>query len=1438
MAVLLKNQILKHLSKFTKNLSGDKINLSTLKGEGELSNLELNEDILTQLLELPTWLRITKAVCNHVRVKIQWTKLKSQPIRLYLDEVIVETETCEQPRPPNNQSQQAVSMANYDVVTRAGGKYGFVDRVMDGIYVHVNSVVVKLNSHKFQASLQLSRVTVQSMTPTWQAPNDLRSTRIRDAGRGEVLLFKEIEWQTTRIEATAVGLGDDFLTPLRLIANQAKIRIVVKKRLIDSTIISSRLTFLLDDLLWVLTITQLKAAILYANSLKEVIERSSQQSKRLAAEKLKKQGYIPDSTNMQQQQQQRQANERQESTTAKYFTKFDVLSTSYHLITSHFDLHLCDDSSPDQEEEKRHWKINGGSMQITFFKLSIDFYPFHPAGGERKKWYRYADNIGSRNPWVQKLFTEFREEAVKLRRVVESSPMHSSSSAPSLLANQPMPSSPGATNKRNLSPSNSKSVQSSPVHGPNQAQRNSLGSRSAQASPQHQAQVAPHQAQVNKSSTRLLESCFVFKVEDMTIYMVSMPGQKRTGPKKLLCSDKQKLHLPPEMSMLHVEYTDYFFPEGLEYPVPHSNIYVMVNPVRVTLDFLTLLWSNVFLLTLSNSLDMDFDDSAPKEHVDIKAEFLMPRVIALAEEKIDNQPDRPDAVQLQISKLVVSNRRTEDKMTREDLKAFLNQYNAGKLFSQTEFPNDDDHHGPGEEWIPASIRDHALAKDDPYIDKTVKVLLNHNTSGLKLSPSDASLQDPHHVHHHLPFHQLNCNSLKRLADSDIWSAAADQVWLEFLGVPNSKNRPAPFVEAVPITLWLSSRIDPKQCDNVTRAFHNKVNTLNPATLNPTARNGELHQGINASQAPLGPVSTQYVFDNPDIQCDKNGSDHHGDTRHVSGSGDKHVPQRQQDGTDHRHHAHDGNSSATSHQKYPFQEEDRRPTKLSISGCDSNGSRANNKKLSRADSFHESDHSLPECPSHVKARGDDIYERAEQCSDRRRGRQNADSDVGYHQSRHRKEKHREDSRSNSSPPLLPTESYSRRREESRERVSKERRMRHSSSSSAEGGGGRKSGEVDGRSSGEGQVSSDSFRSAEERKNGRDGRRSEEYYFDEERVKPKRREGSSGRSKDDRFHRSGSRERRVFYERQVKEANRRSPKDEEDRASPRDVYDRKSARDRSRETVERRRDMLEGTNFERSSLKSNKRDQMDGIPLSRRLSRDRDGGMSDDATDIRRRRHRSHSRGGESDASREKRVTDGDHGRSRYTPDDPEFRTRAGDPVRSKNSDADCDNDRFSPASHSSLETLGRDGGQSLVADELKAGSNQREENTDSRPDETWDRTSKRLPPEGCKSQEDVCCGSGGSKTRPEVERNICVLTKIYDKLRIQLNHFQYLFLLRLSESFAAFQNDLTSNLGSLTSGASKKQSITEASQAQPPAITMIPLMIKELEFAVVCPYQMH
>lgn len=47
----------------------------------------------------------------------------------------------------------------------------------------------------------------------------------------------------------------------------------------DCNVLASKLLFILDDLLWVLTDSQLKAVIRYAKSLSEAMEKSAQQRK-------------------------------------------------------------------------------------------------------------------------------------------------------------------------------------------------------------------------------------------------------------------------------------------------------------------------------------------------------------------------------------------------------------------------------------------------------------------------------------------------------------------------------------------------------------------------------------------------------------------------------------------------------------------------------------------------------------------------------------------------------------------------------------------------------------------------------------------------------------------------------------------------------------------------------------------------------------------------------------------------------------------------------------------------------------------------------------------------------------------------------------------------------------------------------------------------------
>ena len=86
-------------------------------------------------------------------MKIQWTKLKSEPIRLYLDEVVVEMETCADLRTPPGEEGGGGGGGMPQMP--AGGKYGFTDRVIDGIFLSINSIHVRLKSEAFNASIQV-----------------------------------------------------------------------------------------------------------------------------------------------------------------------------------------------------------------------------------------------------------------------------------------------------------------------------------------------------------------------------------------------------------------------------------------------------------------------------------------------------------------------------------------------------------------------------------------------------------------------------------------------------------------------------------------------------------------------------------------------------------------------------------------------------------------------------------------------------------------------------------------------------------------------------------------------------------------------------------------------------------------------------------------------------------------------------------------------------------------------------------------------------------------------------------------------------------------------------------------------------------------------------------------------------------------------------------
>ncbi|KFR10196.1 UHRF1-binding protein 1, partial [Opisthocomus hoazin] len=709
--------------RFTKNLSPDKINLSTLKGQGQLTNLELDEEVLQNVLELPTWLAITRVYCNKASIRIQWTKLKTHPICLYLDKVEVEMRTCEEPRPPNGQSPIALAAGQ--------SEYGFAEKVVEGMFIVVNSITIKIHSKAFHASFELWQLQGYSVNPNWQQ-SDLRLTRITDPQRGEVLTFKELTWQTLRIEADATDSGDQdpVTTPLRLITNQGRIQISLKRRTKDCNVVASKLMFLLDDLLWVLTDSQLKAMMKYAESLSEAMEKSAQQRKSLAPESVQ---ITPPAPSTQQSWSQPFGVSPNASSIGQYFDKHDMKESSYHLLISRLDLHICDDSHTRESGALKHGML-GGAMQLTFRRMAFDYYPFHRAGDACKHWVRYSEAMETRGQWAQKLVSEFQSKIEKL--YAEMDP---------------------AFSRTPLSPFKRKPDTSLSPH----------------RSPLEKGRVPPTSLPRLRHPpwNRLRSSCVVVRVDDLDVHQVSTAGQQSKKPSTLLSCSRKFFKLPDQVSAIHIEFTEYYFPDNQDFPVPCPNLYVQLNGLMLTLDTASMLWINLFCLDLYRSLEQfkaiyKLEDSGKHdEHVDVRLDGFRLKLNIPVEKKVTDHQDRPQTLCVCASEMTATNTRHAPFCSCQDLQSLFRKFASSEFFhsSYTKFPRSQDNFS----LLHTLFLRHAYEVDDRPQKHTGFPQLLHKTS----------------------------------ASEDLWSMNFTELFLDFEGAESSKGRALSFIDPFPLSVW-------------------------------------------------------------------------------------------------------------------------------------------------------------------------------------------------------------------------------------------------------------------------------------------------------------------------------------------------------------------------------------------------------------------------------------------------------------------------------------------------------------------------------------------------------------------------------------------------------------------------------------------------------------
>lgn len=218
---------------------------------------------------------------------------------------------------------------------------------------------------------------------------------------------------------------------LRMIANETKIRIAFKRNMSDSSLMHTRISVHLGDVIWILTQSQLRALSRLIQTLMDAAVRTAQRTR----EEREKESEGSTSSSMEsivsapgdtplghklshhQEEQRRQSKKKNNKTSnsskkskalsakemkinqriADYrngklnIPKYEVIQNSFHLRSGKIDLQLCNDVIKEDGSRKVQ-----GSMLIQLTELVVDVYMDQPVGVGRAQW-NMANDLTAKN---------------------------------------------------------------------------------------------------------------------------------------------------------------------------------------------------------------------------------------------------------------------------------------------------------------------------------------------------------------------------------------------------------------------------------------------------------------------------------------------------------------------------------------------------------------------------------------------------------------------------------------------------------------------------------------------------------------------------------------------------------------------------------------------------------------------------------------------------------------------------------------------------------------------------------------------------------------------------------------------------------------------------------------------------------------------------------
>ncbi|KAH9285877.1 UHRF1-binding protein 1-like [Echinococcus granulosus] len=538
-----------------------------------MENLELNEDVLMELLGFPKWLRIKSAICAHIYVKIPWTNLRSRPIVMIVDSVTVEVEVLEKVYQINGSD----SVPSYRLST---GRYGMVERVIDGISIRIHELIAELKSKLFKASVNLSHISISSKKPSWDS-GPLNFGFIPLPERNSILIFKEISWESTRFEADGLA---DRTTPIKVIINRARLRVILKKQLSDSSFVCGKMVLLVESLLWVLTVSQLEAAIVFLKSIKQSLQLSAELKRRLGSSKTKptpsRLGGPTGTALRSASQGQPVVGRVTDPRLIQYFEFYDVKEDSFHLQASLIEVHFCEDTLCASSVSTQ--LVNGGSVRMTLRNLNVDHYPAHPRTTPRTEWSNYGEINHARTQWLQSLKPN---------------------------------SDPDCAINRSI-----KSPQVVPYESVIVFRLQDITVSCVMLENQREEERWPLPVAITRAYKR------------RTIMQAFDGEQRSLTSNTFVASDTEMHKLPVKANLISIDLTQCFALGNIDATLPII-LYAQVNPLHLKFDVDTMIWLNAFFLNVTTNLHSLFGESElfVEQETSLplfcRAEALMPRVV-------------------------------------------------------------------------------------------------------------------------------------------------------------------------------------------------------------------------------------------------------------------------------------------------------------------------------------------------------------------------------------------------------------------------------------------------------------------------------------------------------------------------------------------------------------------------------------------------------------------------------------------------------------------------------------------------------------------------------------------------------------------------------------------------------------------------------------------